>query len=319
MYTITGGGSFTRTNIDQINANFSEVSSGAASGSATGLSVWVRPQSGNNNNVGTYDRPFASLSGASRAFVPGLTVYLQGVLFEEFSSPNVPDVSIVGVGNVPIQGTTGGVPNGAGPTWMSPSGGSGILAKINGQGWKIQGIYFNNAAAQPCIQALRSGSGDPPVDPDGSHLSVLGCKFTGADAGIQASGGCAGILIAGNEFFGFSGSGDCGVEAVTGAGVGTNYGWTIANNWFYNNANHVIAPLNNGQVYGNNFTIVGSATTATVALSLTGGASNSVYVNNFNRPLNSSPNATLFVGGTNDTWTLNYGTDGAFYGVPDNS
>jgi hypothetical protein len=125
--------------------------------------------------------------------------------------------------------------------------------------------------------------------------------------------------VSGCEFFGFSGSGDCGIETVTGAGIGTNLGWTIANNWFYNNANHVIAALSNGRVYGNDFTVVGSTTTCTIALSLTGGASNSVYNNAFNRPLNTSPNATLYVAGTNDTWTVNYGTDNFFFGVPDNS
>ena len=72
MYTITGGGSFTRTNIDQINSNFSELSGSAGAGSASGLSVWVRPSYGNNNNVGTYDKPFATLSG------PNATLYVGG-------------------------------------------------------------------------------------------------------------------------------------------------------------------------------------------------------------------------------------------------
>ncbi len=318
MYTITGGGAFTAKNISDINSNFGELSGG---GGASGvIDVYVNSQSGSNANNGlTPTTAKATIAGCAGLLRPGVRIGITGVLFEEYSTPNVANVSLIGLGNLPLQGTTSGAPNGGGATWLSPSGGSGILLKVNGQGWLIQNIYFNNSAAQPCIQFMRSGTGDPPLDPDGSHGAVIGCKFTGADAGIQISGGLTGMLIAGNEFSGFSGSGDCGLEVIVGAGVGTNIGFTICNNWFYNNANHFIGPLSNGQIYGNNFTIVGSATTCTIAMSLTGGASNSVYNNIFNRPINSSPNATLYVGGTNDTWGNNVGTDAIFWGVPDNS
>lgn len=308
---LTGGGALTRANIETINRNFAAVAN---------PDVFVRPQYGNNatGELGNFERPFATMAGLSRVLKPGMVVGLLGVLFEEYSGPIIGDVTIVGLGNQPRQATTSGIPNGGGATWLSPSGGTGILCKINGQGWTLQNIFFNNSAAQPCVQLLTAG--DPPAAADGAHTSILGCKFTGADSGVQASGGGGFNLIDGCTFFNFTGSGDCGIEAVTGAGIGTLLGWQISNNWFYNNDNHVILPLSTGRVFGNDFVIVGASVTATRALKLDGGVgSNSVYNNAFNRPLATSPNATLYVGGTNDVWTLNYGTDGTFYGVPDNS
>lgn len=319
MYTISGGGSFTRQNVDQINSNFAELAStSGGTGNASGLSVWVRPQYGNNNNVGTYDKPFATMTGASRAFTPGLTVNLEGTLFEEFSGPIVNDVTINGVGNQPRQNTTGGVPNGGGACWMSPSGGTGTLLTINGQAWKVQNIFMNNAATGATTSCIKVATvDDPPTQPDGSHAQILGCILTGANFGIYAPDGPNYVTIAGCTFYNFAGSGDTAIKAIQ--NIRTCLGWKLINNVFYNNVNHVVAALSRGTVTGNNFNVVGNTITTTICLSLNGGAGNSVYGNMFNRPLNTSPNATLYVGGTSDVWGANVGSDDFFFGVPDNS
>lgn len=317
MYTISGGGSFTRSNIDQINSNFSELA-GSTATSPTGLSVWVRPQYGNNNNVGTYDRPFATMSGASRAFVPGMTVYLEGVLFEEFTAPIINDVSIVGAGNQPRQATTSGAPNGGGATWLSPSGGTGTLLTLKGQAWKLQNIFMNNSATGATTSCVNIDCvGDPPTEADASHTQILGCIMTGGNFGVYAPLGPNYVTIAGCTFYNFASSGDTAIKAAQ--SVRTLLGWKVLDNVFYNNVNHIVAPLSRGTVTGNNFNVVGNSITTTIACSLTGGAGNSVYGNMFNRPLNTSPNATLYVGGTNDVWGANVGSDDFFFGVPDNS
>ena len=53
---ITGGGALTRTNINQINQNFAAVSQ---------PDYWVKPQGPNasDNNPGTFEAPFATMSG----------------------------------------------------------------------------------------------------------------------------------------------------------------------------------------------------------------------------------------------------------------
>jgi hypothetical protein len=284
-------------------------------------SLYVDSVHGSDSYAGTSpDAALASIGAAVARAQNGATIGVLGVFTEEVVTPlGVNDVTIVGLATRPRQATTSGAPNGGGATWLSPSGGAGILCTVKGQGWTFRNLFFNNSASQPCVQLLRSGTGDPPAAPDGSHASFYGNVFTGADAGIQASGGIAFVTIVGNTFFNFTGATDCGVEAVTGAGIGTNLGWVITDNVFYNNVDHVVAPLVNATITRNNFIIVGNSVTTTIALSLTGGATNTVYRNTFNRPTNTSPNATLFVGGTNDTWSNNDGTDAQFYGVPDNA
>src|SRR5678815_5208679 len=212
MYTITGGGSFTRTNIDQINSNFSELSGSAGAGSASGLSVWVRPSYGNNNNVGTYDKPFATLSGAARAIQPGLTIYLDGVLTEEFTAPIVNDVSIVGAANQPRQATTSGAPNGGGATWLSPSGGTGTLLTLTGQAWKRQNLFMNNSATGATTACVNIDCvGDPPTQADASHTQILGCVFQGGNFGVYAPLGPNYVTIAGCTFSNFAGTGDTAI------------------------------------------------------------------------------------------------------------
>src|SRR5262245_13328231 len=124
LTTITGGGAFTSQNIRDINSNFAVVSN---------PDLWVRPQNTASNAAanGTYDRPFASFTAAGPSMRPGMTVGLLGVTLEEFSSPRVNDITIVGMGNLPRQATTSGVANGGGSTWLSPSGGTGALLQPN--------------------------------------------------------------------------------------------------------------------------------------------------------------------------------------------
>lgn len=322
LQQLTGPGVFTQGAINAINANFAAIQ---------GIDLWVRPQYGNNNGngsskypLGSYFNAFASVGGAlsSPLCVPGTVIGLLGVTFEEVTGPIVNDITIVGMGNQPRQATTSGVANGGGATWMSSSAtASTPLLIVQGQGWRLQNIFFASGAgvtANPCVQLLREG--DPPTAADGSHAQILNCVFTGTDDGLQAKGGVAFVTIDGCTFFNFAGSGDTGISNATGLGVGTNYGWTIRNSVFRDNVNSVLIPLINASIYNNNFEVKGSfVTDTTIALSLTGGARNSVFNNMFNRPTNTSPNATLFVGGTNDVWSNNYGSDAIFFGVPDNS
>lgn len=313
MIPITGGGVFSRQNISDINSNFSALSA---------PDVWVRPQYGNNNNVGSFDKPFATMAGCSRAIEPGIVIGVQGVLFENYVAPVVNDVTIRGYANQPRQATDDGVANGGGATWLNPGSVASPLVDIASnttnapsQAWRFENIFFNNAGNAPCVKLERLATGS-----DASHASFYGCKFTGADSGIQ-TGEVIFLTIEGCTFFDFTGTGDTGIEASIGGGIANPpyLGWVLRNNIFYNNVNHVVGALRNATITGNNFIIVGRTITSTIALSLDGGAGNSVYGNAFNRPLNSSPNATLYVGGTGDVWSANYGSDDFFFGVPDNS
>ncbi len=320
LQLVQGGGTFTRTNINAINANFAALQA---------VDVWVRPQYGNNNGngsvvnpLGSYDNPYASMSGLASVLRPGIVVGLEGVLLEEYSSPRVNGVTIIGMGNLPVQATTSGTPNGGGATWLSPSGGTGALLQPNGQGWLIQNIFFNNSAtAAPCIKLVNAG--DPPTSNCSEKTAVIGCILTGTDDGISALDLPNNILIRGNVFFGFSGSGDLGISSATGAGTGTLLNWVIEDNQFLGNAGHITAPFSGATIRRNQFSYIWNGTTSTTQVVLTSGANNHVYDNYFAVPYNQNGLTAMFAAGTNDRWTANtMGTavltpmTGKLWGVP---
>lgn len=313
LRTITGGGTFSRQNISDINANFSEVSQ---------PDVWLRPQAATPGADGSYEKPFGSMAGLSRILEPGLVIGLEGVLFENYVAPAINDITIRGYANQPRQATDSGVANGGGATWLNPASVASPLIDIGNyaqdkpsQAWRFENIFFNNAGDAACVKLQRLITGS-----DSSHASFYGCKFTGADSGIQ-TGEIINLTVEDCTFFDFVGAGDTGIEASIAGGIANPpyLAWVLKNNNFYNNVNHVVGALRNATITGNNFQIIGRTITTTIALSLSGGANNSVFRNTFNRPLNTSPNATLYVGGTNDVWSNNDGSDAQFYGVPDNS
>lgn len=301
MYTLTGGGAFTRQNLQQINSNFAEL---------VNPDLWVRPQYGNNlgngtsDPLGSYSNPLATMSGCSRFLKPGLVIGLEGVLLEEYSSPMVNGITIVGMGNLPVQATTSGTPNGGGSTWLSPTSGTGALLQPNGQGWLIQNIFFNNSAtAAGCIKLVNAG--DPPTSNCSEKTTVRGCYLTGTDDGIAATDLPNNILIEDNVFFGFSGSGDLGISSATGAGTGTLNNWVIRRNRFNGNANHITAPFTSSEIYDNKFSYIYGSVTTTTQLLLSGGSNNSVHDNAFDIPASTNLISGMFSGGTNDRWYFN--------------
>lgn len=314
MQPITGTGSFDQQAAAAINSNFANVQ---------GYDLWVRPQNvSGNGETGTYTQPFSSFTAAGGALRAGMVVGFQGVTKENFVAPVINDIRIIGVANQPRQATDNGIANGGGATWLNPGTVASPLVSLASntsdaptQAWRFDNIFFNNAGDAACVKLDRKITGS-----DSSHASFYGCWFTGADSGIQ-TGEILNLTVDGCLFFDFAGSGDTGIEASIAGGIANPpyLQWVIRNCRFVNNVNHVIGALRNATICNNNFVIVGRTVTTTIALSLTGGAGNSVYNNAFNRPLATSPNATLYVGGTGDVWSANYGTDNFFFDVPDNS
>lgn len=297
---ITGGGSFTQGNINAINSNFA---------SLVVPDIWLRPQDGINATAdGTYEKPYATMAGVagSPLFVPGVVIGLLGVLKEEFSSPIVNDITIVGMGNKPRQATTSSVPNGGGATWLSPSGGTGSLLKINGQGWRVQNIYFNNSATGAttgCIELV--GGGDPPLTADAGHAAIVGNVFTGEANGIYINGGPGFLLIEDNTFYFFDSSGDCAILA--GGSGGTGYGTQIIGNFFESNLTHIkgLATAYSWCVAQNHFSYISGGVTTGVFIDFTNGTTNSVYDNTFDVNSGNAGIAAMFVLGTNDRWSAN--------------
>lgn len=300
LQTITGGGSFTKANIQAINSNFRAV---------TQPDLWVRPQYGRNIGAdGSYDSPFASIGGALSSIlcVPGTTIGLLGVTTEEVNAPIVNDISIIGMGNRPRQATTSGAPNGGGATWLSPSGGTGSLLTLNGQAQRVSNIYFNNSATGATTGCIKlTGGGDPPATADAGHSAITDCVFTGEANGIYINGGPGFLVIDSNVFYFFDSSGDCAILA--GGSGGTGYGSQVSNNAFESNLTHIkaLSTAYAWRVFGNHMSYISGGVTTAVFIDFTGGNQNSVYQNVFDVDSGNGGIATMFVPGTDDRWSAN--------------
>ena len=300
LVTITGGGALTNKNISDINSNFAAVQL---------PDIWVRPQYGVNATAdGTYAKPYATMAGAfgSPLFVPGCVIGLLGVLFEEVSAPIVNDITILGMGNKPRQATTSGAANGGGATWLSPTSGTGSLLTINGQGWRVQNIYFNNSATGATTGCIKlTGGGDPPLTADAGHAQIIGNVFTGEANGIYINGGPGFLQIEGNTFLFFDSSGDCAILA--GGSGGTGYGSRVIGNFFESNLTHIkaLATAYAWVVARNHFSYVSGSVTTVVFIDFTGGNQNSVYENVFDVDSGNGGIANMFVQGTTDAWSAN--------------
>lgn len=297
LQQITGGGAFTRRNIDALNSNFAALSN---------PDLWVRPQNAVSGPDGTYERPYASITAAGPFLKPGMSVGLLGVTLEEYTGPIVNDITIRGMGNQPRQATTSSVPNGGGATWLSPAGGTGSLLTIRGQSWRVENIYFNNTATGAttgCIKLV--GGGDPPLTPDAGGTQIYGCRFTGEANGIYIDGGPGFLDIAGNTFMFFDSSGDCAILA--GGSGGTGYGTVVRQNFFESNLTHIkaLATAYSWKVFENHMSYISGGVTTGVFIDFTGGNDNSVYKNVFDVNSGNGGIANMFLLGTDDRWSAN--------------
>lgn len=314
---ITGGGAFTRTNINQINTNFAAVAQ---------PDYWVKPQGPNasNTNPGTYEAPFATFAGTNQYLKPGIVIGFLGVAFENWAPPAVNDVTIVGMATTPRQATDSGIPNGGGATWLNAThtgtptatslvivggaSGSGVS-----QGWRFQNIYFNNAATGATtadVELLRDATRDA------GHASFINCKFTGTNYGLYDHGGVGFITVDGCEFFNFAGGTDTGIRGGAGGAIALPLQWNIKNSSFWNNVDHMLIPLSSGNIYNNVFGFIGSSITTTVIMDLSGGKDNAIWNNKIQAASNAVGITAAVVLGTNDSYGPQFYTDQTEYATP---
>lgn len=306
MRLLTQDGAIDGSVRDIINGNFA---------ATQGIDVWVRPQAALSEQTGTYSQPFVSMAAATRLMTPGSVVGLQGVLRENFTAPYVNDITVVGIANTPRQATSGGAPNGGGATWLSPTTvtNTAPLVAVKLQGWRFQNLFFNNAATTaPCVSLDRDAAAQ---EADASHASFIGCKFTGTDDGIWNNGGASFVTITGCEFFNFAGTGDRAIKSNSTA-IALPLQWQIVGNRFYNNDGHIVMPLSSGNVQGNVFGYIGSSITTAVQLQTGGGGINNTVWQNVFQMDEATGTATMFGGGTADSWAGNYFGDQLKYGIP---
>ena len=269
---------------------------------------YLFPQGGGPRGAYT---TFADLSGQLRSRD---TIILSGVLREQAVAPlGVFDVLVTGAANRPRQATNAGTPTGGGASWLAPTSPTATtpLIEIREQGWTFENIQFAAHTDDACIKLHRE---ETAAYPDGSHLILRGCRFTGGLIGLEDYGGASNVLIE-----------DCSFEDLAGAGGGaivvTNQGIAIPQRWIMRNSrilpcvNGIVGAFVDSQFLDN--TIMKCTTTTINLASGNVGLRNIVKNNHFNIAAADFDPAGGVTGNATDTW-VNWLADVLEFGQPAN-
>lgn len=276
--------------------------------------VWyLSPQGG--GPMGGFGTGPAGIFSTFAALAPNLRskdiIYLSGVLREQATAPlGVYDVTIVGAANTPRQATSGGVPLGAGATWLAPTSPTALtpLLTLVEQGWNIQNIMFGTVASTPAVRLRRL---ETAAVPDASHARISGCYF--ATQGLTAEVGIGSeslfhSIIEECLFLGLTGTAILG-ESVSIAQPQNNQ---ILSCYFRECANAIDWPMSYGVINNNRFKDI-----TTKRIDVNVGADNYVGINFVDSTQANISIAGGFIGNASDIWR-NYSSDQAAQtvGVP---
>lgn len=163
---------------------------------------------------------------------------------------------------------------------------------VRQQGWQFVNILFDAPTSDACLEFIRdAAAGDS--ERDSSHAAVIECRFVSGATGILISGGenVFNVHVLNSTFSGLT-------DAIDSPGAYAHE-WQIINNKFLNNTNHIDSGFTNSVIQHNTF---GKFTT--MAIDLSGGATNSVNWNSFSGDYDAK-----YLGGTSDDWSGNSSMD----------
>ena len=267
-----------------------------------GNDYYVDASKAGQGDGSSWEAAFNTMAAAFAKIGSGDTIYVTGKVNEQLTAPvQVFDVRIIGISNKPRHADS--TPAG-GNTHTANWSGAGLTAatanlRLLQQGWIIENILFNmvdsNAAGIEICRNAASGDSER----DASHTQVRGCKFAGAGVGIRC--GVAGtfteipnhVRIEDNIFID-------NTFAIRGAIQGQR--WSIRDNEFQANTNHIVCPLGASFIYRN---IFGAFTTD--AIELPGGQGLNIVTMNYLSGTYSSAGGYT-VANANDEWAGNFNT-----------
>jgi hypothetical protein len=248
------------------------------------------------NNGKTPKKAFTTMEQAFDKVASGDIIYFVGKLDEQLVTPaQVFDVTVVGCGNRPRHADS--TPSGgqyAASQWGAASGDDGTATvQVIQQGWRFVNILFTAKDATAAMVNIVRNAASGNSERDGSHAELLGCRFAGAGLGIKPGAtsyteNTFNVLVQGCKFNGCT-------TAIDSTGGFANH-WTLLDNFFVQNTNHIDVGFDYAVIKGNVF---GQVTT--LGVDLTGGSNNVVTGNYFYGDFN-----VLNVAGTNDMWAGNF-------------
>jgi hypothetical protein len=268
---------------------------------------FVDTERGSDGNTGkSRSKAFSTMSKALSVAGTSDVVFLTGDCREELTGSNlVFDLTIVGCGNSPhhpdLPAT--GYRSGA-ATWRPPASPTAAtpLIKVRGRGWRFVNILFDAPVDAAAIYLERNASSGTD-EYDGSHASILGCRFDAGKVGIENAGGCGFTTVKGNFFRGLSESGGAGIKC-TSTSVAVPLAWTIEDNRFANNASHILSSMSYSTIKGNTF----GRFTATLSVDIDDqpSANQGEYNVIWGNYLSGTYGATAYPPGSNNEWAGNF-------------
>lgn len=225
---------------------------------------------------------FTTMAQALSIVRSGQTIFVLGNIREQLVAPvGVFDVRILGCGTRPRHADAHTGNNGySTATWRAPSSG-GVAAqatlRLLQQGWLVQNILFTAIDANAgCLEIVRdAGAGD--LERDGSHASILDCRFSGTGIGLKLGAtsfteNVFNALIQGCTFNNMS-------QAILATSCQPN-GIQIINNVLYGNTKHITAKLQASVLKGN---MIGTFTASgnSGGIDLSGGVAGNVVTLNY--------------------------------------
>jgi hypothetical protein len=234
---------------------------------------------------------------------------------EEVVIPNtLADGTIIGSATRPRHGDVS--PNAFGrdtSSWRSTSS-SSVLCEVRAQGWKFINILFVGPSSSDCIKLVRNADDGLATEQDGSHASIIGCRFASGSNGINDAGGCKNVLVEGNIFEALTGFCILGVGNI-GQGQTT---WMIRDNHFSGFTNGVKIAAFECRIQNNTFSDGGTPNTTVVLNTSNGGGGNNFIVGNYFQTATANFNTPDVVGNATDVWAVNASIDSTSAGVGGN-
>lgn len=227
----------------------------------------------------TWQSAFGTMAQAFVAIASGDRIFFRGNVREQLTAPaQIFDISIIGVGNTPRNSdAVTGFFGQTSATWRTPASPTAAtpLVSLKRQGWSFQNILFGPGPTDAASVKLNRNALSDTLEQDSSHASFIGCRFTGANTGIEDAGGCYNVHVY-DCFFNNITDGTGRAIYCSSTAVANPLSWYIDGCRFINNDNHIVAAGSAWVIKNSVFTAVN----VTAKINLTGGTVPNTVVNN---------------------------------------
>ena len=156
---------------------------------AKGRAWFVDPSQVSSGNGKSPVSAFITMDEAFDNLHSGDIIYCLGNIREQLVTPvQIFDVTVIGCGNRPrnADSTPAGGQYGA-VTWRAPASGTAAQATVRvlQQGWTFYNILFGMYDADAAGVEIVRNAGADDAERDGSHCSIIGCRFGGTGVGVR--------------------------------------------------------------------------------------------------------------------------------------